>query len=438
MDPLVNLITTSLIIFFFFLFQIFILSALSHLFRKAHKYQTLQFLREHPFLIFYAPFYSFFFKQKAHTDIFRSCLFAKNLARFAAGFSCLFLIQVLEKLGTRWSTLAIVLIGCVLIYIILSDLIPKLLSLKQAQKLVLIGAPITSLYLILIFPITYTFLKIAQYNLNKQKSSSENLKLAKEKIYELIQDTLPDKNLEPNDKVLIESILRFKQRIVREVMIPRMDVFALSATTTIQEAAKILQEENYSRIPIYQDSLDNVTGMLMHKELFNAYIKAVEKSDFESLNQPIDTLLSKTLYTPETRKISHLLQEFLQKQQHLALVVDEFGAIEGVITIEDILEEIVGEIADEYDDDEDDLLTEQQNSWVVDARVSLFEIEQKCHVKIPRLGDYDTVAGYIIHRSGCIPSPHLKISHDEFELEVLSTSDRQIKKVRITPRSTKV
>lgn len=311
---------------------------------------------------------------------------------------------------------------------------PRLISLKTAKTLFLIGAPLTSLYLVLIYFILYPFLKVLNYKHSKQISTPEHKALIKEKIYDLIQESLPEKKLDANDRFLFESIINFKQRIVREVMIPRMDVFALPSTTSISEAAKLLQDENYSRIPIYEDSLDTVSGIVLYKDIFNLYLEAVEKNDFDKLKQPISTLSTKAIYTPETRKISNLLQEFLQKKQHLALVVDEFGAIEGVITTEDLLEEIVGEIVDEYDEDEENLFTQHQNSWIVDGRMSLYDIEQNCHVKIPRLGDYDTIGGYIIHRSGSIPTTKLKISHDDFDLEVLSRTDRQIKKVRITPR----
>lgn len=253
-------------------------------------------------------------------------------------------------------------------------------------------------------------------------------------MYELLRESLPDKNLEANDKMLIESILKFKGRIVREIMIPRMDVFALPDSLSIKEAATLFLRENYSRVPVYTETLDEISGIVLYKDLFRFYLEAFEKNELNKLQEPIKTLATKAFYTPETRKISHLLQEFLQKQQHLALVVDEFGAIEGIISIEDLLEEIVGDIADEYDEEEENLFTPQQNAWIVSGRMSLFDIEQECNVKIPRLGDYDTIGGYIIHRSGMIPEPGLKIDHDDFEVEVLNSTDRQIKKVKITPR----
>lgn len=417
-----------------FLFLVCFLCTLTQIFKLTHKYQAKQFLENHPYLFFYNKFYDFFNRQRNFNGFFTSCVFAKNVARFGYGVSSFLFISELKDFKLNWNSLPFILLALLIFYVVISDLIPHLLSLSQAKRFFLFGSLLTSLYLCIVYFILYPFLKIIQYHYLTQTSTPEHRKLLKEKIYDLIQESLPDKNLEANDRLLFESILSFKQRIVREVMTPRMDVFALPSTTLIKEAAKILQEENYSRIPIFEDSLDNVSGIVLYKDIFNIYMDALEKNDLKKLDEPISSLSTKALYTPETRKISHLLQEFLQKQQHLALVVDEFGAIEGVITTEDLLEEIVGNISDEYDEDEENLFTQQQNSWIVDGRMSLFDIEQHCQVKIPRLGDYDTIGGYIIHRSGSIPSTKLKISHDDFEIEVLSTTDRQIKKVRIIPR----
>lgn len=428
------MLLTGIILSIVFLLLVCFLCTLTQIFKLTHKHEARKFLNAHPYVFFYSKFFDACNPQRNFYGFFTSCIFAKNAARFGFGVSSFLFISQLETIKLNWSSLPFILLGLLLLYITFSDLIPTILTLKASKKLFLSGAFLASLYLVVIYIIMFPFLKVIQYHYAKKASTPEHRKLLKDQIYDLIQETLPDKNFEPNDRMLFESILTFKQRIVREVMIPRMDIFALPATTPIKDAAKILIEENYSRIPIYEDSLDNVSGLVLYKDIFNVYMEAIDKNDFKALEEPISTLLTKALYTPETRKISHLLQEFLQKQQHLALVVDEFGAIEGVITTEDLLEEIVGDIADEYDEDEENLFTQQQNSWIVDGRMGLYDIEQNCHVKIPRIGDYDTIGGYIIHRSGSIPNTKLKLSHDDFDLEVLTTTDRQIKKVRITPR----
>lgn len=424
----------ALLLIAFFAIQIYFLCVLTQIFRKTQKIDTKKYLDSHPFVFFYGKLYERSYHQRFFNGLFVSCIFAKNIARFGFGASSLLLTLALREHKLDWTSLPFILLGLFLVYILLRDLLPRILSLSQAKSHFLMGGFITSIYLTIVFPILHPFLRITQYIYNQQSTSKEHLRLIKEKMYDLLRESLPDKNLEANDRMLIEAILKFKERIVREVMVPRMDVFALSQSTSIKQAAEILKEENYSRIPVYNGTLDQIKGVLLYKDVFHYYLESYENKDFDRLNEPIEKLVTEALYTPETRKISHLLQEFLQKQQHLALVVDEFGAIEGIVTIEDLLEEIVGEIADEYDEDEGHLFTQQKNSWVVDGRMSLFEIEQKCHIKIPRMGDYDTIGGYIIHRAGMIPSPNLKISHDDFELLVLSTTDRQIKKVQITPR----
>jgi len=140
------------------------------------------------------------------------------------------------------------------------------------------------------------------------------------------------------------------------------------------------------------------------------------------------------LYTPETKKISMLLQEFRKKQMHLAVVVDEYGGTAGVVTIEDILEEIVGEIADEYDEDTELFSRLTTGTWLLDARMSIIDIEEELDIKIPQDADYDTIGGYIYHRTGTIPSRGFVIDHDDFKIEVMKSNERGVEKVKMTAK----
>ena len=138
-----------------------------------------------------------------------------------------------------------------------------------------------------------------------------------------------------------DEMLRFKDRIAREVMVPRVDVFSLSAETPIKEAAKLIEDEGYSRVPIYRNTVDNIVGVLMYKDILSEYMKYETKdNDSAIIDAPIEKIQKNVLYTPETQKISNLLLEFRKKQVHLAIVVDEYGGTEGIVTIEDILEEL--------------------------------------------------------------------------------------------------
>ncbi len=417
-----------------FLFQIFFLCLLTQVFRRSHKNQARKFLSAHPCLFFYNKLYNLFFTHKHFNGVFTSCIYGKNIARFGFGLSSFLFILGLKSIKVGWGSLPFILFGLLIAYIFISDLLPRLFSTCNTEKLFLVGSFFVSIYLTLIFPIIVPFLKISRHAHLKITSSEDHILRVKERVYDLIQETLPGENLEQRDRQLIESILKFKERIVREVMVPRADVFALAHDTQIKSVAKELFEENYSRIPIYKDTLDNVIGVLFYKDFLSLYMTSTLHHDSKLLDQTVDTLMKEPLYTPETTKISHLLQEFLQKQQHLALVVDEFGAIEGIVTIEDLLEEIVGEIEDEYDEEDPCMITEQKDGWIVDAKTPLHEIEETTHLKIPQHGDYDTIGGYVIHRAGKIPPVGLKISHDHFDLEVITATERQLLKVRILPR----
>lgn len=253
----------------------------------------------------------------------------------------------------------------------------------------------------------------------------------KDKILEILQDSEFAPHIDSQDQKLILSMVSFKERIAREVMVPRIDMYTLDANTSVQEAAKGFLEEGYSRIPVWKDTMDQIIGALYYKDLLNLYF--VSQDNASLLDQPIEKLLKPIVYTPETKKISQLLQEFRNKQIHMAIVVDEYGGTEGIVTIEDILEELVGEIADEYDDDEEALyIVLPSGGWIVDAKMTIIDIEEELGIKIPQNPEYDTIGGFIFHKAGAIPSKGWSFHHDDFDLEVLSSSERTIEKIRIT------
>jgi len=254
----------------------------------------------------------------------------------------------------------------------------------------------------------------------------------RDKVYELLQETELGAYLDSTEQKFILSIVSFKERIAREVMVPRINIFSLSEDTPINEAAQSFLTEGYSRIPVYKDSVDNIIGVILYKDVLNIYIEQSDHSN--KLTSPIGKFVKSVLYTPETKKISHLLQEFRSKQIHLAIVVDEWGGTEGIVTIEDILEELVGEIADEYDiGQQAQFSVLPGGGWIIDAKMSIIDIQEELNIKIPDSPEYDTIGGYVFHRAGAIPSKGWKIHHDEFDLEVLSSSERSIEKIKITP-----
>lgn len=301
----------------------------------------------------------------------------------------------------------------------------------------------SSFFFYLSLPFSLFFLKLAEKaaKAQEEKEEEDSLEALTDAVLEILQRANVKGKLTSIDKKLIESVIKFKERIVKEVMVPRVDLFCLPATISIREASKQIIEEGYSRVPVYRGNIDNIIGVLLFKDILDLYMDVDSgQKDPSILDGSLEILIKRPFYTPETKKASQLLQEFRSKQMHMAIVVDEYGGTEGVVTIEDILEEIVGEIADEYDVNEEELYTAQPGvgSWIVDARMNILDAEETFGIHIPQEGDYDTIGGYLFHRFGAIPKPGQKIHNEEFDLEILSSSERSVEKVRITARAKKI
>lgn len=340
---------------------------------------------------------------------------------------------------TLWSSaelpqLAALIFILALLLILAADLLPRFWIQKATPSAILFSCPISSLFLFLFLPLTYPLFHLVRFisPARKMMPLTDSQLTLKDRLFDFIQDAVDANLLTEHEKQLLSSVLHFRDRIAREVMVPRVTLFCLPLTTKIRDAALLLEKEGYSRVPVYKNSIDDVVGVLMYKDILLSYMHAESSKQPQLLDSTIESLLKEVLYTPETKKISQLLQEFRKKQVHMAIVVDEYGGTSGLVTIEDILEEIVGEIGDEYDEESALFMPAGKHSWVIDAKMNLLDLEEELGITIPQDGEYDTVAGYVFFRLGTIPKKGIVIHHDEFELEILKSSDRSVEKVKIT------
>lgn len=373
---------------------------------------------------YYPRFQRLFFQKKETEHIYAAIRVTRTL------LFIVFVIFLSSEVTNTLSFIAITLFSWFFI-----DVIPALIGYRFHEKIFIFTAPLASLFLILFSPLHFVitapskrFLDALAFPLMKQTNASVT-----EKVIAILEG---GEAKTAEDKELIHAVIAFKDRIVREVMVPRVHLFALPVRTTIKEAALLLLREGYSRVPVYKDHIDEVLGILMHKDILKLFVEAKGATDLEKLEQmSLESVVKPILFTPETKKVAALLQDFRAKQMHMAVVVDEYGGTEGLVTIEDILEEIVGEIADEYDEQEDKhYIEESEGTFLVDPRMSILDIEEQCGIKIPQEGDYDTMGGYIFHKAGAIPRKGFHISHDTFDLEVLSATERSIVQVRLVKR----
>lgn len=417
----------------------FFLTAIIASLRSLYEREGLKALKSLKKKFFYRSIHHFFYPQNEYEGLFFAALLAKNLTFFLfTGASTLFVFETISPgQDFRALTIALLLLLFGIISFSLGDWIPRILGTRlpiaTLQKTSFFG----SFFLMAAFPLTAIFLKITRtFSKNNYFDSTlEPESKVKSELFSIIRQATLKEEISANDKKLISSMLSFTGHLTREVMVPRVDLFSLDATTSIKDAAKQLDIEGYSRVPVYEESVDDIVGILMYKDILKKYMEYEEQGNNpEILKAPISSIQKPALYTPETKKISSLLQEFRKKQVHLAVVIDEYGGTEGIITIEDILEDIVGQIADEYDVKEEFFITQADGTWIVDATLTLIEVEQQLGIKIPEEGDFDTLAGYIFHCAGEIPPKGFTVESDEFELEVLKSNDRMVETVKIKPR----
>jgi CBS domain containing-hemolysin-like protein len=233
--------------------------------------------------------------------------------------------------------------------------------------------------------------------------------------------------IEGDQRKLLQSIVDFGDTLVREVMTPRPDMVAIRADATLDALRALFREQEYSRIPVYTENLDNIAGMVFVKDLIR--LTDADRGTMR-LDQDLRRLVRPATFVPETKRVPEMLKEFQRKQVQIAIVVDEYGGTAGLVTIEDLLEEIVGEIRDEYDVETEPIVDEGHGSFVFSAKVNIDEVRDRLGVDIDPDG-FETVGGYVLTRVGRVPAVGESFEIDGLQVEVLEAERRRIHKVRV-------
>jgi len=232
---------------------------------------------------------------------------------------------------------------------------------------------------------------------------------------------------ERDERRLLQSIVDFGDTLVREVMTPRPDMVAIQADATFDQVRAFFREQEYSRIPVYTDNLDNIVGFVFIKDLIRF---DPPESGQSQLLPDLTRFLRPATFVPETKRVAEMLREFQRQQVQIAIVVDEYGGTAGLVTIEDLLEEIVGEIRDEYDVETEPVVDEGDGAFVFSAKVNIAEVHDRLGVEIEPEG-FETVGGYVLTRAGRVPSVGETFDSDGLQVEVLEAERRRIHKVRM-------
>lgn len=262
--------------------------------------------------------------------------------------------------------------------------------------------------------------KIATLLKLRHRKKTSHPELQKE-IQQLIDVGEEEGLLSEDEGEMMQSILSFRDTVAREIMVPRTDAVIVSADTPIEELLQLVINKGHSRFPVYADNIDDIIGILHVKDLLSSW--GEKRLDLQEI-------VRSPYFIPETKKISLLLTELRDKKSHMAIVIDEYGGVAGLVTIEDIIEEIIGEIRDEYDDDEILMVATDEGDLLVDARLEIEKLTEHFDLQVPK-GNFESVGGFIISLLGRVPQPLEKIIHAPLEMTIESADARKIRKVRI-------
>ncbi len=350
-------------------------------------------------------------------------LLGNNLVNVAASsISTYLFLKYFGNSGLIYSTIIMT-----FILLIFAEITPKVYASTYPEKVSFFAASIIEKIIFILKPFLAitTFFSSIILKIFAVKSTKDKIYISKEELKTLILTGEKSGFLDKEKREMLNNLLEFSELIVKDVMIPRIDVVMLNIDSTIDEIIDIMNKNNYSRYPVYKENIDNIIGIL-HTKTF-LHLITCEKKITKNL---IENNLQKVFYTSEFTKIEFLLKKMKQNKIHLAIVVDEYGGFEGIVTLEDILEEIVGEIQDEFDSESEKIIKIDNNTYILDGDFSIKKFNEIFSANLPH-EDESTLAGFFIASIGKIPEEQEVTVFNNFKFTVLKMEKRTIKRLKV-------
>lgn len=310
--------------------------------------------------------------------------------------------------------------------LILSEITPKTIAINDPLKMARRMTPFIYVFFTILKPLSH-FIANSTLSL-EERLPKPNSKMTTEDLMTMAEVSEQEGSIRSDEREIIENVIEFGTTTVREIMTSRVNIVAISTGSSLDEVLNLIREKGLSRMPIYDNDLDNILGVIHSKDVL-PYIN----SDIERTTINWRTIARKALFIPSTKKLDDLLRDFQQEKTHIAIVVDEYGGTEGLITLDDILEEIVGDITDEYDEMEEQLYTKFKNGvYVFDARIDLDDMEEILHCELTSDDDdYETLGGLVYHLTERIPNVGERVYYQNLELTIHSVQNNRVKKLRV-------
>ena len=325
--------------------------------------------------------------------------------------------------NTSMANLATTISTAVMTLLVLTfgEICPKTIAKQTPDKFVIFATPIISALLVLFSPLSFVF-KQLQNLLSKIFKADEDQGMTEEELISIIEEAAEDGNIDEEESTLIKSAIEFNELEVGDIFTPRIDITAVRSDISKQELAKVFTESGYSRIPIYDDDLDNIHGIVYYKDFF---------SDAFTTKIAISEIVKPVMYVTKTQKINDLLKDLQEKQMHLAVVTDEYGSTAGIVTLEDILEEIVGEIWDEHDEIVEEIKEVGEGEYIVSGMANLDKLFEELEIEIDDELDTTTVNGWAMKILERIPEEGDSFEELGLTVRVLKMDGRRIENLHI-------
>ncbi|MDZ7263439.1 MAG: hemolysin family protein [candidate division KSB1 bacterium] len=344
----------------------------------------------------------------------------------AATLAALLTADVSTRLGISHKiTIISEVLVVTIVLLILGELMPKIVAVKKPLYFAGLAAIPLRFVSIIFYPVVLILNRFPGLISGLLASRVKPPLLSKEELKTLLEMSEEKGALAEEEKEMIHSIFEFSKTTVKEIMVPRIDMVTVEKETSLQELIELIKTEGHSRIPLYEEQVDNILGIIHAKDLLPFLDKIMEPVDLAALVRP-------AFFVPETKPIDELLKDFQVEKQHMAIVVDEYGGTAGLITLEDVIEEIVGEIQDEYDIEEQPLYRRiDANHFLVDAKIDLDVLNEELDMNLPVDPSYETLGGFIFNLIGAVPAKKQQIDFDGYQFIIEKIDRNRILEVMI-------
>jgi len=352
-------------------------------------------------------------------EVYTTLALARSLALI--GSTAIVVYLVLREAGINWATVAVTFVAT-LAGLALIQVVPRLVVSANPQRWAVYLGPFVAVIRILLRPPTALLELPARVLVRGPQPAAEPADDAEELLH-LAEMKNGAGTMDAEERAMIRGIMALEETTAREIMVPRTDIVAVASDASFDDVVRIIVEQGYSRIPVFENTMDNVIGVVHAREVLGFLANGGQPPDVKSLARP-------AYFVPESKRVDELLAEMRRNKLSIAIVVDEYGGTAGLVTVEDLLEEIVGEITDEFDRDEESIHRISDNEAILDASVGIDELEELFGVKVEE-GDFDSVGGFILSHLGKMPTAGEEVRVDGLVVRILGVSGRRIKRVRV-------